>query len=318
MAQQIPTNAVYNDLQGLATLRANAANSPDAALGEAAKQFEALFIQILLKESRSSSFGDPIFGSSDADTYRDLFDKQISLNLSQKGDLGIAETIVNQISKQIPEGEVVSANPFSFSSSTRLYSTPVSTQTPVELRVDTGSPSIAPAVADVASTADKQQVFSSPFEFVSAVLPHARRAGEKLGVPAEAIVAQAALETGWGKHVIRNEDGSSSYNLFGIKADHRWSGQTATVSTTEYRDGVAVKEVADFRSYSSIAESVEDYANFLKTSPRYEKALTATDGESFLGELQKAGYATDPAYAQKITGIASGEVMSQALAALNI
>ncbi len=312
MTQQIPTNAVYNDLQGLASLRANAANDPQAAVKEAAQQFEALFIQILLKESRSSSFGDPLFGSNDADTYRDLFDQQISLTLSQKGDLGIAETIVNQLSQQLPEGGELQSNPFSFSASTRLYSVP---------QASVPAPSIsndALPIGTAETTLDKQQVFESPFEFVSAVLPHARRVGEKLGVPAEAIVAQAALETGWGKHVIRNEDGSSSFNLFGIKADQRWSGDTARVTTTEYKDGIAYKQLADFRSYGSIAESVEDYANFLKTSPRYEKALSATDAEGFLGELQKAGYATDPAYAQKINGIASGEVMSQALAALNI
>ena len=118
--------------------------------------------------------------------------------------------------------------------------------------------------------------------------------------------------------IMKKEDGSNSYNLFGIKADQRWSGDHVTVTTTEYKNGVAYKQVDEFRSYDSLEASVEDYANFLQESPRYQKALSATGSEGFLDGLQKAGYATDPAYAQKINGIASGETLSQALAALNI
>lgn len=326
MAQHTQTNAVYHDLQGLASLRAKASHNADAALGEAAKQFEALFLQMMLKQGRETGFGDPLFDSNDSDMYRDMLDKQLSVSLAEKGDLGLAEIMVQQIRQQLPEQAADTNNPFSFSPTTRLYSAPgVSTTVtkPVlpeivgsAAPVSSASP-IVPA-SPIAPVASKQPLFNSPHEFVSAVFPHAQRVAEKLDVPAEAIVAQAALETGWGKHMMQKPDGSNSFNLFGIKADQRWSGDRVMVTTTEYKNGVAFKQVDEFRSYDSLEASVEDYAKFLQDSPRYQKALSATDSEGFLNELQNAGYATDPAYAQKINGIASGATLSQALAALNI
>jgi flagellar protein FlgJ len=148
-------------------------------------------------------------------------------------------------------------------------------------------------------------VFSSPQEFVAAMLPMAEKAAEKIGVEARYLVAQAALETGWGKSIIRQQDGSSSHNLFGIKTHNSWDGESARVQTTEYQGGKAVKEAASFRAYDSYAQSFEDYVSFLQSNGRYQDALSATDNpERFVRELQQAGYATDPQYARKVTQIA--------------
>ena len=167
-----------------------------------------------------------------------------------------------------------------------------------------------------ATAAPGKSVFSSPQEFVAAMLPMAEKAAEKIGVEARYLVAQAALETGWGKSIIRQHDGSSSHNLFGIKSHNSWDGESARVMTTEYQGGKAVKEAASFRAYDSFAQSFEDYVSFLQSNGRYEKALNATDNpERFVRELQQAGYATDPQYARKVAQIARQMQTYQAVAA---
>ena len=146
--------------------------------------------------------------------------------------------------------------------------------------------------------------FASPEEFVATMLPMAERAAERLGVDPRYLVAQAALETGWGRSIIRQDDGSSSHNLFGIKA-HGWGGESARTVTTEFYNGRPVKEQAQFRSYGSYAQSFDDYANFLQSNGRYQEALqTADNPDKFMHELQQAGYATDPQYARKVNQIA--------------
>lgn len=147
--------------------------------------------------------------------------------------------------------------------------------------------------------------FKSAKEFMETMLPMAEKAAAKLGVDPTYLVAQAALETGWGKSIIKQGDGSSSYNLFGIKTHNTWGGDSARVMTTEYQNGKPVKEAASFRSYESFAHSFEDYVSFLQSNGRYEKALSSTaNPEQFARELQKAGYATDPQYARKVSQIA--------------
>ncbi|KIQ02580.1 MULTISPECIES: flagellar assembly peptidoglycan hydrolase FlgJ [Pseudomonas] len=147
--------------------------------------------------------------------------------------------------------------------------------------------------------------FKSAKEFMETMLPMAEKAAAKLGVDPRYLVAQAALETGWGKSIIKQGDGSSSHNLFGIKTHNSWGGDSARVMTTEYENGKPVKEAASFRAYESYAHSFEDYVSFLQSNGRYEKALSSTaNPEQFARELQKAGYATDPQYAKKVSQIA--------------
>ncbi|MEX6503082.1 flagellar assembly peptidoglycan hydrolase FlgJ [Pseudomonas zhanjiangensis] len=181
-----------------------------------------------------------------------------------------------------------------------------------------GSDSISGNRLAQAATPGKS-VFSSPQEFVAAMLPMAEKAAEKIGVEARYLVAQAALETGWGKSIIRQKDGSSSHNLFGIKTHNSWQGDSARVQTTEYKGGQAVKEAASFRAYDSYAQSFEDYVSFLQSNGRYQGALKSTDNpERFVRELQQAGYATDPQYARKVSQIARQMQTYQTIAAVDM
>ncbi|MBC9250406.1 flagellar rod assembly protein/muramidase FlgJ [Pseudomonas alcaligenes] len=164
--------------------------------------------------------------------------------------------------------------------------------------------------------AKAKSAFASAEDFVATMLPMAEEAAQKIGVDARYLVAQAALETGWGKSIIQQADGSSSHNLFGIKAQSGWDGDSARVLTTEYKGGKAVKEAAQFRTYDSFQQSFNDYVSFLQGNGRYQEALDATDNpERFVRELQEAGYATDPQYARKIAQIARQMQTYQAVAA---
>ncbi|HCR34212.1 MAG TPA: flagellar assembly peptidoglycan hydrolase FlgJ [Stenotrophomonas sp.] len=165
-------------------------------------------------------------------------------------------------------------------------------------------------------TAVAQLGANTPEGFVASIWEHAQSAAKELGVDARALVAQAALETGWGKRQIKHADGSTSHNLFGIKATG-WKGQSAVAGTHEYVDGVRRNETASFRAYSTPAESFADYVRLLKSSPRYQQALQAgTDVQGFARGLQRAGYATDPRYAAKIAAIAGGPTIERAVAAV--
>ncbi|MDO9321919.1 MAG: flagellar assembly peptidoglycan hydrolase FlgJ [Pseudomonas sp.] len=161
--------------------------------------------------------------------------------------------------------------------------------------------------------------FSSPQEFVATMLPMAKAAAEKIGVDANYLVAQAALETGWGKSIIRQQDGSSSHNLFGIKSHNSWQGESARVLTTEYVDGKPTKESASFRAYGSFEQSFNDYVSFLQNNERYDNALdSAANPKTFVRELQRAGYATDPQYANKVAQIAKQMQTYQAVASVDV
>jgi flagellar protein FlgJ len=160
----------------------------------------------------------------------------------------------------------------------------------------------------------KQSGFESPQEFVNAIWPIAQKIATVMSVEPKAIIAQAALETGWGKHIIHQQDGKNSHNLFGIKADRRWDGDVAKVSTLEYKNGLAKKEVAPFRVYDSYESSLKDYANFIKDSSRYKEAVQqGANVQGYSEGLQKGGYATDPNYANKIQRIAAGDLLNNAI-----
>lgn len=156
------------------------------------------------------------------------------------------------------------------------------------------SPQAPPTASPGASYATDKQTF------VDKLLPQAEQASRRTGIPAELMLGQAALESGWGKHEIRMADGSNSYNLFGIKAGENWQGKVAEVTTTEYHDGIAGKQVERFRAYDSYAEAFEDYARLLGEQPRYAAVLEQREAAGFARSLQQAGYATDPHYADKL------------------
>jgi flagellar protein FlgJ len=268
-----PINASF-DFSALASLRNDAKAQDPSALKEAAKQFESLFTQMLLKSMRDAnrSFGeDSLFGSSQGDMYQDMFDDQIAMQLSKGKGLGLADMLVQQLTQ---------------SGMVKPSEATAPTQT-------------------VSSSAEHQPLTQSKEDFVRMMWPHAQRAGNALGVDPSALVAQAALETGWGRAVPSHASGSSSFNLFGMKAGSSWNGATTHVPTLEFEDGMPVRKVERFRAYSSPADSFNDYARLIGGNPRYENARGAGgDVATFASALQEGGYATDPNYARKVVAVA--------------
>ena len=276
-------NSFYADPQGLAALRNDAKAQDPAALKEVAKQFESLFTQMLLKsmrEATKSTADDNMFGGSDqTDFYQGMFDDQMAMHLSQGSGLGLADMLVRQLSQagmtksQSPAGKAISLLPTSQS----------------------------PNTASAAPT----PIASSKEDFVKSLWPLAEKAAQEIGVDPHALLAQAALETGWGRSVPCNAQGDCSNNLFGIKAGSQWSGATVNVPTLEFESGVAVRKVERFRSYDSAEASFRDYAGLIRNSSRYDNAVgTGNDVAAFAAALQDGGYATDPQYANKLVAVA--------------
>ena len=246
----------------LASLRSSAAKDPKLAIKEAAKQFESLFMQELMKSMRQATMSSGMLDNEGTKLGTEMMDTEFAGKMSGLRG-GLAQAIERQLSRQMGVAEPKKLNTIA--------------QT-VPLRAPT-----------------------SASEFVAVHGEAAKRAEAASGIPATFMVAQAAHETGWGKKQIRMADGSNSFNLFGIKASADWKGPVARVTTTEYVGGQPKKMVQAFRAYSSYDESFADYARMMKTSPRYRDVVArADDAKQFAQGLQRAGYATDPAYADKL------------------
>ena len=314
------------DFRGLAELRRNANEEGDdqETLREVAGQFEALFLNMMLKSMRQAKLSDGLFDSSQSEMYRDMSDQQLAMDLSKRGGLGLQEVIIRQLGGQLAEKLDASslADPqrqqsFSMETVDRRQALPVMDKAAFIDQLDTFKVLDKEAVDSVATT-PKADNFNSPAGFVRQLWAMSEQAAAKIGVKPEAILSQAALETGWGKHVLTQKNGDSSHNLFNIKAHSSWQGETVSVGTLEYRDGVAVKEQAKFRVYDSYQDSFNDYVEFLQTQPRYRQALEqASDPELFIEGLHKAGYATDPDYADKIKRIMNSDTLAQFSIPLN-
>ncbi|MCC6301904.1 MAG: flagellar assembly peptidoglycan hydrolase FlgJ [Gammaproteobacteria bacterium] len=296
------TAAVYSDSNGLARLRRDAQAPSPETVRKVAQQFEALFIQMMLKNMRETGVGDELFGSDQEKLYRDMFDQQLSVDLSEKGALGLADLLVRQLTRS--PGADGAATTAAAAPATQAGAIPLSSPSSPPRAAIATPPEKAPEKETAVSG---EPAIGSPEDFVRVLAPHAEDAARELGVSPRVLLAQAALETGWGRSVMRTPDGGSSHNLFGIKADARWSGDRVVSETLEYEGGVAVKRRETFRAYASYADSFADYAAFLRDSPRYGAALSeGANGAAFLQRLQQAGYATDPEYANKISRIAFG------------
>lgn len=282
-ATDVSSASIYTDFQGLAGLRRAARERSPEALRETARQFESLFIQMMVKSMRQTVSGEGLFDSDQVRFFQGMFDQQVSLDLAQRGGLGLAEVLYRQ-----------------------LGSDPAQSLGPLSEPYAPGVTGSGDRVAGSAPPVVSPPYTESPESFVSELWPHAVRAGRALGVAPDVLIAQSALETGWGRKVIRDRNGEPSHNLFGIKADGAWKGRRNIVSTLEYQDGVAVRRQAAFRAYDSPAQGFEDYVSFLSSNPRYRQALAqGADPQAYVKALQDAGYATDPAYADKILSIMS-------------
>jgi len=273
---------------GLLTQLRSQPPAPDlAALKETAKQFESLLTKMMLKSMREASkaFGETLFGSDQQDMYQDMFDDQLSLQMAGGGGLGLADLLVQQLARST-----------------------LSQAGPAAATSNSTRPSAA-LIGSPQQTSSKQagsNQSSSKETFVRGLLPLAHEAGRELGVDPHALVAQAALETGWGKSVPVTASGDSSFNLFGIKAGSSWAGATVNVPTLEFEAGIPVRKVERFRSYESAQASFSDYAALIRNNARYADVVgNGADVAAFASALQQGGYATDPDYAHKVTAVAT-------------
>ena len=270
-----PSASLAVDVKGLAALRRSAQQNSPEALKATAKQFEALFMNMVLKSMRDATPQDGIFDSQQGKMYTSMLDQQISQTMASRG-VGRADVLVRQLSN-------IAGN--------RALPTD---------GMQTGQVPAAPTAAGNADSSQPAHIR----EFQERLAPHAEEASRATGIPARFMLGQAALESGWGRHEIRGADGSASHNLFGIKATGGWKGKVVETATTEYVNGVPQTKMEKFRAYDSYADAFRDYAKLLHDNPRYQNVLAnATDAAGFAQGLQRAGYATDPQYAAKLTRI---------------
>jgi flagellar protein FlgJ len=323
---------VYTDLNSLQQITTLGKSDKNAALEKIAHQFESLMMQMMLKSMREAnsvfSEGD-MTSSSEEKFYQDMADNQMTLSLSQGKGMGIAAALLRQLqgrsgdksaaSVALDPTKVASLDHVdrrlaaiarsSVSGAATVDSAASVTAIQDALHTLFGEMGNANTLVDVA--ADTEPLDGSPKNFVEKLLPAAERVARQLGVDSRVLLSQSALETGWGQKVIQCADGSSSFNFFNIKADDSWTGAVVKVPTIEYQNGIAVREYAKFRAYSSPEESFSDYVKFIADNPRYQNAMEcADDPRAYVKALAQAGYATDPQYAQKVIAVLDGEHMT--------
>ncbi|MCW8931348.1 MAG: flagellar assembly peptidoglycan hydrolase FlgJ, partial [Gammaproteobacteria bacterium] len=335
---------IYTDLNGLQNLKTSARKDANAALPEVARQFEAVMISMMIKNLRKTGMEDPIFKSQAMDSYRDMYDQQLGMELSKGQGIGFAKAIVEQMQYQSGQKSVQSGNE-ALSPETLPKIMPKRRHFPdlyskssilnIENNKNIALDSSFNNVDQMSSKNDENSYFESPEQFVETLWPLAEKAAKKLGVSPEIIVSQAALETGWGKYVISSGQ-KSSYNLFNIKANSGWSGDRVEKISTEFLSSkeladknlsdYSTQQKSDFRVYNSFEQSFDDYTQFIQNNPRYNRALNMTDkmeqslhDESYIKEIHKAGYATDPNYSNKVLNVLKSEpVQNQVMKQLKL
>jgi|TARA_R110000796_G_scaffold11336_19_gene37739 flagellar protein FlgJ len=357
--EKLSASSNFLDLGGLDSLRVQAQKDEKGALKEAAKQFEGIFIQMLMKSMRDANAAfksDNPMNSETTAFFEQMRDQQMSVDLSNKGMLGLAEMMVQQLDPDdspITPASVLRGNT-DYKVNPSMFVAPAT-----ELDKDTldiiapkdqiaashsvidSAESMRPMSAQLTNVLDGKQLnsvlrgeqlasqavqvgkvlpqtdvavpkakgiavsqFTSPEHFISVLYPHAEKAAKSLGTSAEVLIAQSALETGWGQKVVRRNDGTMSHNLFNIKADKRWQGDKTSVNTLEFEKGIAVQQKADFRMYDNLEQSFNDFVSFISQGDRYQDARkVAAEPTQFIKALQKAGYATDPQYANKVINV---------------
>ncbi|MDP1527297.1 MAG: flagellar assembly peptidoglycan hydrolase FlgJ [Rhodocyclaceae bacterium] len=309
MNSATPLPSIF-DTQSLAGLKNGLRKDDPQALKAAAQQFEAIFLQMMMKSMRAASPQDSVFDSDQSRFYQELLDSQLSQVMSAKGGTGLAAVIERQLAgaglgtaTEYPDGLPLIPLPRDFPLGTGQRGLPLpkdGVPRPLPLENSPVRPimPIAPTISGAAPGAATPE--NQAQAFASHMWPQAVMASQTTGIPPQFLIAHAALESGWGKSEPRFADGRQSHNLFGIKAGSNWPGETVESVTTEYVNGVAERRVERFRAYGSYAESFEDYARLLAQSPRYAAVVGSQDASSFARGLQRAGYATDPAYANKL------------------
>jgi flagellar protein FlgJ len=314
-SQTSTTNDLSNkfslDLRDMGSLKQSARAGSPEALKTASTQFEAMFVNMMLKSMRDATPQDGMLDSQQSKTFQTMLDQQTSQNIAKKG-IGLADMLVRQLSSKTDAqalaiggeaGDKASgANGGSFAGMASLMDAKL--QRAIAAAGGNAAAASSTGSADAAASANKGSQAPHVRSFQEKLSAHAEEASKTTGIPAKFMLGQAALESGWGRREIKARDGSSSHNLFGIKAGADWKGKVVEATTTEYVNGKAQTRVERFRAYDSYADSFKDYAKLITGNPRYEKVLaSAGDAASFAQGLQKAGYATDPNYANKLTSI---------------
>ncbi|MBC3886109.1 flagellar assembly peptidoglycan hydrolase FlgJ [Undibacterium griseum] len=277
------------DSKSLDGLKQSAKDNSPESIKAAAKQFEALFMNMMLKSMRQAGGQDGVFDNEQTKTYTSMLDQQLSQTMANRG-VGLADALVRQLSNNAVN-QVLSGDG---------SGNVVGNGRAIDSYLDNlkFEPQPVPSA---------KSGFSGPShvrEFQEKLAAHAEEASKQTGIPAKFMLGQAALESGWGRKEIKTTDGSASHNIFGVKATSKWKGRTVNAVTTEYINGVAHRKLEKFKAYDSYADAFKDYAKVLTNNPRYEQVIAnAKDATSFAQGLQRAGYATDPQYANKLTRI---------------
>lgn len=308
------TDNLVLDTNSLSKLKRDAKeNSPDAIKG-VAKQFEAIFMNMMLKSMRDATPQDSPFDNEQSRTFTSMLDQQLTSNLASKG-LGLADVLARQLSKgNNPVSNTMEqatsdsdpaktngalVNPMIQNPLAPVYSRP--TQSTANQTITDNKPL---ENALIQNKLAPQSGADSATEFKNRMAKHAAEASRSSGVPAHLMLGQAALESGWGKRELIGKDGTPSNNLFGIKATGNWDGKVVEATTTEYINGVKQKRIEKFRAYDSYADSFKDFANMMSSNPRYEKVMANLDDvKGYAQAMQRAGYATDPHYASKLASV---------------
>lgn len=335
----VDSSSSYTDFNNLAKLKLAAREQSPEATKEVARQFESVFLGMIIKGMRQAKLAEGALDSQQSEFFRDMYDQQLAVQLAGKPGLGLADMLSKQLDPKrtepsqkmeladylnravgsshhtgnnLPQTGNVSA------SSKPLDASGLSSLERSLARLERSQRVAADQWQSLDDQWQTQQIgdtqpLQSKQDFINQLLPHAQQAAQTLGVDANLLLAQAALETGWGQAVVKNGQGDSSFNLFNIKADKSWQGKQAKSLTLEFDGSVAKKEVAGFRSYGSYKDSFDDYVNFIKSNPRYSEALKkAGNAEQYIHELQQAGYATDPHYAAKVMSIYNRQTANNA------
>ncbi len=305
--------ATVFDVNGLGRLKTDVAGTTAGSVDthtEVARQFEALFIQQMLKQARQSGLGATVFDSAHTRMAQSLNDEQLALQLATPG-IGLAQALLDQIRASSGIGPALAGTPAQAAQTPEIaVSRPAGTRPAEQQEREFDAPSISALLAKLSRRPGVEDIGSAVRgapghiqEFVSKMAEAARVAASESGVPARLILSQAALESGWGRKEIRAADGTPSFNLFGIKAGRSWQGRVVTILTTEFEKGVPRKVMQAFRAYGSYTESFADYARLLGNNSRYSGVREALTAEDAARHMQSAGYATDPAYAEKLIAI---------------
>jgi flagellar protein FlgJ len=292
------------DSKGMGELRQSARAGSPEALKAASTQFEAMFINMMMKSMREATPQEGMLDNQQTKMFTTMLDQQTSQNLAKKG-VGLADVLIRQLSKSTQQ-QALGAEPTQ-AGHDDAFSRALLDQAKLQRSIAaSGGSGLGTAAVDVSSSATASGKPAHVRAFQDKLASHAEEASRATGIPAKFMLGQAALESGWGRREIKGRDGSNSHNLFGIKAGPEWTGKVVETSTTEYVNGKPHSKVERFRAYDSYADSFKDYGRLLSTNPRYQHALASANGSDAAGfarGLQRAGYATDPNYANKLASI---------------